>query len=88
MKKNPSIAVPVVLKRLKGKQEEWVESQQSFNNKTWRDQLEKYYLKSLDHQGINFKQVSYARERERGRGGYNVGKGMGSRRLEKPSLCH
>ncbi len=59
MKKSPSIAVPVVLKRLKGKQEEWVESQRSFN-KTWRDQLEKYYLKSLDHQGINFKQVSYA----------------------------
>lgn len=21
----------------------------------WRDQLEKYHLKSLDHQGINFK---------------------------------
>lgn len=24
-------------------------------NRTWRDQLEKFYLKSLDHQGINFK---------------------------------
>ncbi len=68
MKKSPSIAVPVVLKRLKGKQEEWVESQRSFN-KTWRDQLEKYYLKSLDHQGINFKQVLcyIYREGERGR---------------------
>ncbi|XP_064388294.1 paired amphipathic helix protein Sin3a-like isoform X2 [Halichondria panicea] len=54
--KNPNIAVPVVLKRLKSKQEEWLEAQKSFN-KTWRDQLEKYYLKSLDHQGINFKQV-------------------------------
>ena len=42
--------------RLKSKQEEWLEAQKSFN-KTWRDQLEKYYLKSLDHQGINFKQL-------------------------------
>lgn len=25
-------------------------------NKQWREQNEKYYLKSLDHQGINFKQ--------------------------------
>lgn len=25
-------------------------------NKVWREQNEKYYLKSLDHQGINFKQ--------------------------------
>ena len=56
MMKSPSVAVPVVLKRLKSKQDEWVEAQRSFN-KTWRDQLEKYYLKSLDHQGINFKQV-------------------------------
>ena len=56
LKKSPSVAVPIVLKRLKGKQEEWREAQRSFN-KTWRDQLEKYYLKSLDHQGINFKQV-------------------------------
>lgn len=56
IKKSPSVAVPIVLKRLKAKQEEWREAQRSFN-KTWRDQLEKYYLKSLDHQGINFKQV-------------------------------
>ena len=42
--------------RLKSKQEEWLEAQKSFN-KAWRDQLEKYYLKSLDHQGINCKQI-------------------------------
>ncbi len=40
MKKNPNLAVPVVLKRLKAKQEEWEEAQKAFN-KTWRDQLEK-----------------------------------------------
>jgi paired amphipathic helix protein Sin3a len=55
LKKNPAVAVPVVLRRLKAKEEEWREAQKSFN-KTWRDLNEKYYLKSLDHQGINFKQ--------------------------------
>lgn len=37
------------------KDEEWREAQKGFN-KIWREQNEKYYLKSLDHQGINFKQ--------------------------------
>ncbi|KAF4531705.1 hypothetical protein B566_EDAN012507 [Ephemera danica] len=55
LKKNPSAAVPVVLRRLKAKEEEWREAQKGFN-KIWREQNEKYYLKSLDHQGINFKQ--------------------------------
>ena len=55
LKKNPMIAVPVVLRRLKNKEEEWREAQKGFN-KIWREQNEKYYLKSLDHQGINFKQ--------------------------------
>ena len=41
--------------RLKAKEDEWREAQRGFN-KIWRDQNEKYYLKSLDHQGINFKQ--------------------------------
>ena len=41
--------------RLKAKEEEWRDAQRSFN-KVWREQNEKYYLKSLDHQGINFKQ--------------------------------
>lgn len=45
-----------MLRRLKGKEEEWREAQKGFN-KQWRDQNEKYYLKSLDHQGINFKQT-------------------------------
>lgn len=47
--------LPVVIGRLKAKEEEWRESQKHFN-KIWREQLEKYYLKSLDHQGITFKQ--------------------------------
>ncbi|XP_068143700.1 paired amphipathic helix protein Sin3a isoform X2 [Drosophila tropicalis] len=54
MKKSPSVAVPIVLKRLKVKEEEWRDAQKNFN-KQWREQNEKYYLKSLDHQAINFK---------------------------------
>jgi len=45
----------VKLRRLKAKEEEWREAQRQFN-KIWREQNEKYYLKSLDHQGISFKQ--------------------------------
>lgn len=55
LKRNPTVAVPLVLRRLKAKEEEWREAQKSFN-KLWREQNEKYYLKSLDHQGITFKQ--------------------------------
>uniref|UniRef100_A0A8C9M419 Histone deacetylase interacting domain-containing protein n=1 Tax=Panthera tigris altaica TaxID=74533 RepID=A0A8C9M419_PANTA len=55
LKKNPVTAVPVVLKRLKAKEEEWREALQGFN-KIWREQYEKAYLKSLDHQAVNFKQ--------------------------------
>ena len=38
------ITCTCALVRLKSKQEEWLEAQRAFN-KTWRDQLEKYYLK-------------------------------------------
>uniref|UniRef100_A0A3Q3JTE5 Paired amphipathic helix protein Sin3a n=1 Tax=Monopterus albus TaxID=43700 RepID=A0A3Q3JTE5_MONAL len=55
LKRNPAVSVPLVLKRLKMKEDEWREAQRGFN-KIWREQNEKYYLKSLDHQGINFKQ--------------------------------
>ena len=55
LKRNPVVAVPLVLRRLKAKDTEWREVQKQFN-KVWRDQNEKYYLKSLDHQGMIFKQ--------------------------------
>ncbi|KAG7468308.1 hypothetical protein MATL_G00141500 [Megalops atlanticus] len=55
LRKNPAVSVPIVLKRLKSKEDEWREAQRGFN-KIWREQNEKHYLKSLDHQGINFKQ--------------------------------
>jgi len=56
LKKTPHVAIPLVLKRLKSKDEEWRTAQKAFN-KIWREQNEKYYLKSLDHQGLNFKQA-------------------------------
>lgn len=64
LKKNPVIAVPLVLRRLKAKDEEWRDAQKQFN-KIWREQNEKFYLKSLDHQGISFKQndIKYLRSK-------------------------
>ncbi|OTF69207.1 paired amphipathic helix protein Sin3a-like protein, partial [Euroglyphus maynei] len=47
--------IPLVLRRLISKDEEWRDAQKQFN-RNWREQNEKYYLKSLDHQGISFKQ--------------------------------
>merc|ERR1719341_2740911 len=55
LKRNPVVAVPLVLRRLKAKDQEWREVQKQFN-KVWRDQNERNYLKSLDHQGALFKQ--------------------------------
>ena len=51
---NPVIAVPVVLKRLKQKDEEWKRAQREWN-KVWRETEAKNYYKSLDHQGTFFK---------------------------------
>ncbi|GFW34881.1 paired amphipathic helix protein Sin3b [Trichonephila clavipes] len=55
LKRNPVVAVPIILKRLKVKEDEWKEKEKGFNE-IWRSQIDQYYLKSLDHQGINFKQ--------------------------------
>lgn len=55
LKKNPLTAIPIVLKRLRSKDLEWKEARNNFNE-IWKSQNEKYYLKSLDHQGVNFKQ--------------------------------
>ncbi|KAJ3071498.1 Transcriptional regulatory protein sin3 [Podochytrium sp. JEL0797] len=51
---NPGVAIPVVLKRLKQKDEEWKRCQREWN-KVWREVDLKNYHKALDHQGINFK---------------------------------
>lgn len=51
----PSVAVPVVLARLKQKDEEWRRTQREWS-RTWREVDCKNFYKSLDHQGISFKQ--------------------------------
>ncbi|KAG8219608.1 hypothetical protein J3R82DRAFT_562 [Butyriboletus roseoflavus] len=51
----PSVAVPVVLARLKAKDEEWRRIRREWN-KTWREVDAKNFYKSLDHQGNQFKQ--------------------------------
>ena len=52
----PVIAVPVVLRRLKQKDEEWRRAQREWN-KIWRELEQKVYFKSLDHLGLTFKQA-------------------------------
>lgn len=51
---SPAITVPVVLKRLKQKDEEWKAAQREWQ-KVWRDQTSRAFWKSLDHQGITIK---------------------------------
>lgn len=54
MQDTPSVAIPVVLMRLKEKEEEWKRAQREWN-KIWREVDARNYRKSLDHQAINFK---------------------------------
>ncbi|EPQ60306.1 hypothetical protein GLOTRDRAFT_67792 [Gloeophyllum trabeum ATCC 11539] len=51
----PSVAVPVVLARLKRKEEEWKKMEREWS-RTWRDLDAKNFYKSLDYQAIIFKQ--------------------------------
>jgi paired amphipathic helix protein Sin3a len=53
---NPVVAVPVILKRLKQKDNEWRNARREWN-KIWREVNEKNYHKSLDHRSFNFKQA-------------------------------
>lgn len=54
LQRNPCAAVPVVLKRLKAKDEEWRRVQRDWN-RVWAEIHIKNYYKALDHQGIDFK---------------------------------
>ncbi|XP_047939077.1 paired amphipathic helix protein Sin3-like 2 isoform X3 [Salvia hispanica] len=55
LRKNPSHALPVVLTRLKQKQEDWTKCRLDFN-KIWADIYSKNHYKSLDHRSFYFKQ--------------------------------
>ncbi|KAI2626401.1 hypothetical protein GGS21DRAFT_530229 [Xylaria nigripes] len=52
---DPFAVVPVVLARLKQKDEEWRFTQREWE-KVWQSQTESMHLKSLDHMGIQVKQ--------------------------------
>ncbi|KZF26100.1 hypothetical protein L228DRAFT_225794 [Xylona heveae TC161] len=56
----PCAVVPIVLFRLKQKAEEWKASQREWD-KVWREQTQKMYWRSLDHQGIHAKQADKKR---------------------------
>ncbi|GJX85031.1 paired amphipathic helix protein Sin3-like protein 2 isoform X1 [Tanacetum coccineum] len=51
LRKSPSIMVPVILIRMKQKQEEWIKCREDFN-KVWKDIYAKNHYKSLDHRKV------------------------------------
>ncbi|KAJ2473489.1 hypothetical protein GGI02_000807 [Coemansia sp. RSA 2322] len=51
---HPAVAIPIVLKRLKQKDEEWRRQRREFA-KIWRESDAKNYYRALDHQGLTFK---------------------------------
>ncbi|XP_077222252.1 paired amphipathic helix protein Sin3-like 4 [Tasmannia lanceolata] len=55
LRKNAAHALPVILFRLKQKQEEWTRCRSDFN-KVWAEIYAKNYHKSLDHRSFYFKQ--------------------------------
>eukprot|EP00878_Enallax_costatus_P007439 GHUV01007791.1.p1 GENE.GHUV01007791.1~~GHUV01007791.1.p1 ORF type:complete len:1062 (+),score=409.26 GHUV01007791.1:105-3290(+) len=55
MKKNPTVAIPVIIVRLEQKAQEWLKVREEMN-KLWRKVFEQNYHKSLDHRSFYFKQ--------------------------------
>jgi len=55
LQNNPAVAVPVVLKRLKQKNEEWKKAKKEWS-KVWRELHNKNFFKSLDHRFLLIKQ--------------------------------
>ncbi|KAI4383552.1 hypothetical protein MLD38_009378 [Melastoma candidum] len=55
LRKNAAFALPIILIRLKQKQEEWARCRYDFN-KVWAEIYAKNYQKSLDHRSFYFKQ--------------------------------
>lgn len=55
LRKFPAGAIPIILKRLKQKDEEWRRAREDLNRQ-WKEVNEKNYHKSLDHTSFYFKQ--------------------------------
>ena len=54
LRKNPAVAIPLILRRLKDKDTEWRQVVEGLN-KSWRDTMQKNYYKSLDFMSFQFK---------------------------------
>ncbi|XP_076901837.1 paired amphipathic helix protein Sin3-like 2 [Bidens hawaiensis] len=55
LRRNPSLALPIILTRLKQKQDDWTKCRSDFN-KVWAEIYAKNHYKSLDHRSFYFKQ--------------------------------
>ncbi|CAN6873131.1 unnamed protein product, partial [Brassica oleracea] len=55
IRKDPAAALPVILTRLKQKQDEWTKCREDLNL-VWADVYAKNHYKSLDHRSFSFKQ--------------------------------
>eukprot|EP01117_Protostelium_nocturnum_P014921 TRINITY_DN5733_c0_g1_i1.p1 TRINITY_DN5733_c0_g1~~TRINITY_DN5733_c0_g1_i1.p1 ORF type:complete len:1288 (-),score=467.49 TRINITY_DN5733_c0_g1_i1:104-3967(-) len=53
---SPTEIIPIILIRLRQKDEEWAKARREWN-KLWRDVSEKNYYKAIDSQSFNFKQT-------------------------------
>lgn len=53
--KNPQVMIPRLIERMRQKDVEWRKNQEVCN-RIWREETEKHYAKSLDHQAVIFKQ--------------------------------
>ena len=54
--KKPSVAVPLVLRRMRAKLDEWREAQKNYN-RLWREQCDKNHAKWQQSQAASFRQV-------------------------------
>uniref|UniRef100_A0A0E0BVX5 Histone deacetylase interacting domain-containing protein n=1 Tax=Oryza meridionalis TaxID=40149 RepID=A0A0E0BVX5_9ORYZ len=65
LRKNASVALPVILTRLKQKQEEWSRCRSDFN-KVWAEIYAKNYHKSLDHRTLltEIKEINEKKRKE------------------------
>jgi hypothetical protein len=64
LKRFPAVALPIVLNRLRQKDEEWRRAQREWN-KIWRDTHAKNYYRALDYQGAFLKQAEKKAKPER-----------------------
>lgn len=52
--KNPAVAIPVILKRLRQKEKEWCAAREEAKS-GWKELAQKHFLRSLDHRSHHFR---------------------------------